>query len=343
MLVRDFSFEVPSRLIANRPSEHRGDERLLVLDRSKPNNRHVNMSELPDLLSDGSVLVINDSRVRKARLYGSSETGGTVELIFIEELRPGRWRVLARRSRRQRVGKLLLLPDGLKARVVAVREDERELELDPKVGEEYFERHGLMPLPPYIDRSPDADDDERYQTVYAREFGSAAAPTAGLHLTPELLDSLSSRGIKIQRLTLHVGPGTFQPIRTENLEDHQMHDEQVVLSSDSAEAINVARREGREVVAVGTTVVRALESRALNGQCLSDELTPGQWRTDLFIQPGFNFRVITQLLTNFHTPASTLVALASAFAGRKRLLDAYREAIAREYRFFSYGDAMLIV
>ena len=343
MLARDFSFEVPPRLIAQRPATHRGEERLMVLDRSRPGNRHTTMAELPELLPADSVLVLNDSRVRKARMYGSSEHGGAVELIFLEEIRPGRWRALARRARRQRVGKLLLLPDGVQATVAAVRDDERELELEPAIGEEYFERHGTMPLPPYIERPPDGGDDERYQTVYAQEFGSAAAPTAGLHLTPELLDAIRTRGIDVQRLTLHVGPGTFQPIRTERLEDHRMHDELAVLSPSAAKAIDAARRDGRQVIAVGTTVVRALESRAADGHLRDGALAPGRWRTDLFIRPGHRFRVITHLLTNLHTPGSTLVALAAAFAGRQRLLAAYREAIAHGYRFFSYGDAMLIL
>lgn len=342
VLVRDFFFEVPPRLIAHRPTERRGDERLLVLDRSQPNNRHATMAELPDLIPADSVLVLNDSRVRKARLYGFSEYGGSVELIFLEELQPGRWRALARRARRQKVGKVLFLPDGVRATVVAVREDERELELEPAVGEEYFELHGAMPLPPYIERAPDAGDDERYQTVYAKEFGSAAAPTAGLHLTSGLLNLIRSRGVEVQYLTLHVGPGTFQPIRTERLEDHRMHDELVELTPAAATAIDAARRDGRDVIAVGTTVVRALESRAAGGHDRDETILPGRWRTDLFIQPGYRFRVITRLLTNLHTPASTLVALVAAFAGRDRLLAAYREAIVHEYRFFSYGDAMLI-
>lgn len=348
MLARDFSFEVPPRLIAQRPSARRGEERLLVLDRSAAGNRHAAIADLPDLLPAGSVLVLNDSRVRKARVRGSSENGGAVELVFLEEIGPGRWRALARRARRQRVGKRLFLPGGVQARVTAAGADARELTLDPPVGEEYFERHGAMPLPPYIERAPDADDDDRYQTVYAREFGSAAAPTAGLHLTPGLLRAIRDRGVDVRYVTLHVGPGTFQPVRTERLEDHRMHAESVTLTADAATAIEAARRDRRDVIAVGTTVVRALESRAAPepGAPSGDRggaVTPGRWRTDLFIRPGHRFRVVTRLLTNLHTPGSTLVALAAAFAGRERLLGAYREAVARGYRFFSYGDAMLIL
>lgn len=341
MFARDFSFEVPPRLIAQRPAARRGAERLLVLDRARAGNRHATMAELPALLPAGSLLVLNDSRVRKARIHGSSENGGSVELVFLEEIGPGRWRALARRARRQRVGKRLLLPDGVQARVVAADADRRVLELCPPIGEDYFERHGTMPLPPYIERTPDADDDERYQTVYAREFGSAAAPTAGLHLTPDLLDAMRARGIDIECVTLHVGPGTFQPVRTERLEDHRMHEESAALSPSAAAAIEAARRDRREVVAVGTTVVRALESRPAHHR--SGAVTPGRWRTDLFIRPGHRFRVVTRLLTNLHTPGSTLVALVAAFAGRERLLAAYREAVARGYRFYSYGDAMLIL
>jgi S-adenosylmethionine:tRNA ribosyltransferase-isomerase len=343
VLVRDFSFEVPPRLIAQRPTGRRGAERLLVLDRARDGNRHTTMAALPELLPAGSVLVLNDSRVRKARVYGSSENGGAVELVFLEEIRPGRWRALARRARRQRVGKRLLLPDGVEARVVAVHEDQRELELQPPIGESYFERHGSIPLPPYIERAPDEQDDERYQTIYARESGSAAAPTAGLHLTPEILGTIRARGIDVQCVTLHVGAGTFQPIRSERLEDHHMHEESVALSPQAATAIESARRDGREVVAVGTTVVRALESRAASRHAGTGVLAPGQWRTDLFIRPGHRFRVVTRLLTNLHTPGSTLVALVAAFAGRERLVSAYEEAVAHGYRFFSYGDAMLIL
>ena len=340
MLARDFSFEVPPRLIAQRPAA-RGAERLLVLDRRRAGNRHAAMADLPELLPAGSLLVLNDSRVRKARLHGSSENGGSVELVFLEEIGPGRWRALARRARRQRVGKRLLLPDGVQARVVAADADRRDLQLCPPIDEDYFERHGTMPLPPYIERTPDADDDERYQTVYAREFGSAAAPTAGLHLTPDLLDAMRARGIDLRCVTLHVGAGTFRPIRTERLEDHRMHEESAALSPQAAAAIEAARRDRREVIAVGTTVVRALESRAAHHR--AGAVTPGRWRTDLFIRPGHRFRVVTRLLTNLHTPGSTLVALVAAFAGRERLLAAYREAVARNYRFYSYGDAMLIL
>ena len=343
MLVRDFSFEVPPHLVAQRPAGRRGAERLMVVDRSRADNRHTTMAALPELLPAGSVLVLNDSRVRKARVFGSSENGGAVELVFLEEIAPGRWRALARRARRQRVGKRLFLPEGVEARIVAMHGDQRELELTPPVGEDYFERNGAMPLPPYIERAPDAQDDARYQTVYAREFGSAAAPTAGLHLTPELLGTIRARGIDVQRVTLHVGAGTFQPIRTERLEDHRMHAESVALSGPAAAAISAARRDGRDVIAVGTTVVRALESRAAAADDRSGALAPGRWRTDLFIRPGYRFRVVTRLLTNLHTPGSTLVALVAALAGRERLLSAYEEAVSRGYRFFSYGDAMLIL
>ena len=343
MLVRDFSFEIPPQLIAQRPAGRRGAERLMVVDRSRADNRHTTMAALPELLPAGSVLVLNDSRVRKARVLGSSENGGAVELVFLEEIGPGRWRALARRARRQRTGKRLFLPEDVEARIAAVHGDQRELELEPPVGEDYFERNGAMPLPPYIERAPDAQDDARFQTVYAREFGSAAAPTAGLHLTPELLGTIRARGIDVQRVTLHVGAGTFQPIRTERLEDHRMHSESVALSRPAAAAIEAARRGGRDVIAVGTTVVRALESRAAAAGDRSGALAPGRWRTDLFIRPGYRFRVVTRLLTNLHTPGSTLVALVAALAGRERLLSAYEEAVSRGYRFFSYGDAMLIL
>ncbi len=343
MLVRDFSFEVPPWLIAQRPMGPRGAERLLILDRARSGSRHTTMAALPELLPAGSVLVLNDSRVRKARVFGTSENGGSVELVFLEEIRPGRWLALARRARRQRVGKRLFLPEDVEARVVGVHDDQRELELRPAIGEGYFDRHGTMPLPPYIERAPDGQDDARYQTVYAREFGSAAAPTAGLHLTRKLLGTIRERGIDVQFVTLHVGAGTFLPIRGERLEDHRMHEESVALSCSAAAAIEAARRGGRDVVAVGTTVVRALESRAAADDGRVAALAPGRWRTDLFIRPGHRFRVVTRLLTNLHTPGSTLVALVAAFAGRERLLAAYEEAVARGYRFYSYGDAMLVL
>jgi S-adenosylmethionine:tRNA ribosyltransferase-isomerase len=335
---RAFFFRLPRDLIAQEPPPERGSSRLLVLDRTAGSTRHAHIADLPDFVSPGTVIVLNDSRVRKARLVGiSPDTGGRLEVLLLEELRPGVWKVLAERARR-REGRAFSFPEGIVGTVRQPAEGSCLLEFSARFSDDYLERNGHVPLPPYIRRPDNATDAERYQTVYARHPGSAAAPTAGLHLTLPLLESLRQRGVLLVYATLHVGPGTFLPIRSETLEGHQMHEEAYHIPDDCARKVNEARREGRDVLAVGTTAVRTLESAFLNG-----EVRPGPGRSALFIYPGFRFQVVRRLLTNFHTPRSTLLVLVAAFAGRQRVLRAYRDAVRRRYRFFSYGDAMLIL
>jgi S-adenosylmethionine:tRNA ribosyltransferase-isomerase len=311
---------------------------MLVLDRASGAIRHSHISELPDFVSPGTVMVLNDTRVRKARLVGiSPETGGRLEVLLLEELRPGVWKALAERARRHE-GRSFTFPEGIKGTVRQPSEGFCLLEFSAPLSEDYLERNGHVPLPPYIRRQDTAEDAVRYQTVYARQPGSAAAPTAGLHLTRPLLEQLERRGVLLAYVTLHVGPGTFLPIRSETLEDHRMHEEAYHVPEDCARMVNEALQAGRDVLAVGTTAVRTLESAFKDG-----EVRSGSGRSALFIYPGFRFQVVRRLLTNFHTPRSTLLALAAAFAGRQRVLSAYREAVRQKYRFFSYGDAMLIL
>ncbi|MFP4011404.1 MAG: tRNA preQ1(34) S-adenosylmethionine ribosyltransferase-isomerase QueA [Spirochaetaceae bacterium] len=341
MKTRDFSFELPEELIAQRPADRRDDARLLVLERESGERHHTQVSELPSYLPPESLLVLNDTRVRKARFEARRpDTGGTTEFLLLERLDERRFWAITNRARRTKIGRTFTFPGRRKAEVIRQQAERRLLEFSEPVDESYIEQYGSVPLPPYIRRSDDALDAERYQTVYARTLGSVAAPTAGLHFTEELLERLQKRGIEVHFLTLHVGLGTFWPVRAENVEDHEMHAEQFEIPPTTAEAVNEAKRAGRPVVAVGTTSIRALESAARERD--DGVLTPGVRDTDIFIYPGFRFRVADALFTNFHTPESTLLMLVSAFAGRERILNAYREAVTRGYRFYSYGDAMLI-
>jgi S-adenosylmethionine:tRNA ribosyltransferase-isomerase len=335
---RAFSFKLPAELIAQEPPAQRGASRLLVLDRAGGAIRHARIAELPSLLPSGTLVVLNDSRVRKARLFGVfPQTGGAIEVLLLERLEGGRWRALAARSR-GRQGRPYLFPGGVQGTVVESSGDSCTVQFVPPVDEDYLERHGHVPLPPYIRRQDTPADGSRYQTVYARHTGSAAAPTAGLHLSEELLAELRRGGVEVAPVTLHVGLGTFLPIRSESIEGHLMHAESYRVPPETALAVNRALAEGRRVLAVGTTAVRTLESAWKEG-----EVRAGEGQTSLYILPGYRFRVVSQLLTNFHTPRSTLLVLVSAFAGRQAILRAYREAVRERYRFFSYGDAMLIL
>lgn len=338
MLTTDFSFNLPEELIAQEPADERGSSRLLVLDRATGEIRHSRVRDIASFIPPGSVMVFNDSRVRRARLFGTLDSGGKVELVLLRREGEHLWAALTSRMAKLKPGRTVMLPDGLVATVVQERPDERLLEFSDGLDDAYLERNGHLPLPPYIRRPDSAADTERYQTVYARVQGSAAAPTAGLHFTDEILDSLKTAGVDIRFVTLHVGLGTFLPVRTDHIEEHRMHHEEYTVPSETAEAVNTARREGRPVVAVGTTSVRTLESAWVDG----DGLRAGSGSTDIFMYPGYRFRVVDAMFTNFHTPESTLLMLVSAFAGRQRIMDAYGEAIAMRYRFFSYGDAMLI-
>ncbi|MEO8182797.1 MAG: tRNA preQ1(34) S-adenosylmethionine ribosyltransferase-isomerase QueA [Deltaproteobacteria bacterium] len=336
-----FDYALPDAAIAQEPAQRRQDARLLVVREQCV--EHCSLEQWPQLVPAGALLVLNDTRVRRARLSARKATGGVVELLFLSErLLPGglrEWTALGHANRPLRPGTLLVLDE---ARLTVVgRGSGPELCLEVsgvEDSEAFIERHGELPLPPYIRREPRPEDAERYQTVFARELGSAAAPTAGLHLTRDMLSELEQRGVGVASVTLHVGAGTFLPVRAQDLDDHPMHAEYYDVSPGTVAAVAEARRRGSPVVAVGTTVVRALESAA-------DPERPGQLRagcaqTRLLIQPGYEFRVVDALLTNFHAPRSTLLALVSGFIGLERCADAYRSALAAGYRFLSYGDAM---
>jgi S-adenosylmethionine:tRNA ribosyltransferase-isomerase len=332
----DFHYDLPEELIAQAPPAERGAGRLLSIDGAEGRLRDLWFADLPSLLAPGDLLVFNDTRVVPARLHGQKESGGAVELLLERILDGRRFLAQARASKPFRPGMRILLPAGAVATVAERRDDMVEFELDREPAP-FFEAHGEVPLPPYIERPAEDDDRERYQTVYARDPGSVAAPTAGLHFDAPMLERLAAAGVGAAWLTLHVGAGTFQPMRAERLEQHRMHFERARVPPAAVEAITTTRRNGGRVIAVGTTVVRSLETAALGG-----ELGPFEGETDLFIRPGFRFRVVDALVTNFHLPESTLLMLVSAFAGRERVLEAYRHAVAHRYRFFSYGDATFV-
>jgi S-adenosylmethionine:tRNA ribosyltransferase-isomerase len=349
-----YQYDLPPELVAQTPLAARDASRLLVLDRSTGRVEHGRFAELPERLRPGDLLVTNRSRVIPARLIGRRERGGKAEILLVRRRGGGLWDAMLRPGRRLRAGmsvevgpglRVLVEPDaahaplpteappGAETVVRAVR-----LVPDGMSEDEALERFGHPPLPPYIRREDAPSDRERYQTVYAREPGSVAAPTAGLHFTPELLARLAARGVERAEIVLHVGPGTFRPVEVDDVRHHRVDPERVLIPEETAGAIDRARAEGRRVVAVGTTVTRALES-ALDAH---GRLQAGERETDLVIVPGHRFRVVSALVTNFHLPGSSLLLLACAFAGRERLLAAYREAVAERYRFYSYGDAMLI-
>jgi S-adenosylmethionine:tRNA ribosyltransferase-isomerase len=339
-----FDYELPAELIAQEAAEPRDASRLLVLDRTTGTWRDRVFSELAELLRPGDCLVANRSRVIPARLLGVAETDGKpVELLLLRPVGPERWEALVRPGRRCRVGVRVELAGGA-ARAAIVGEGAggaRVVQIEaPWPVRELLDRHGLPPLPPYIARhdAPKPEDRDRYQTVYARDDGSVAAPTAGLHVTPQLLERLARRGVAVHYLTLHVGPATFRPLRGARIEEHRLEAEPVEIPEATARAVEEAKRDGRRVVVVGTTTTRALEWAA--GE--DGRVRFGTGAADLFIVPGHRFRVADALVTNFHLPRSTLLVLAAAFAGRELILDAYRHAVAARYRFYSYGDAMLI-
>ncbi len=333
----DFSYPLPQELIAQHPLPERGASRLLALDGADGSLRDLVFAELPALLAPGDVVVVNDTRVLPARVLGRKASGGACELLLERILGADRFLAQARASKPLRPGGTVALPAGAIATVIARHDDLSEFTLDCDV-RDYFEAHGSMPLPPYIARATDASDRERYQTVFAEVTGAVAAPTAGLHFDQALLSRLERGGITIARITLHVGAGTFQPMRSDDIADHRMHAEHYSVPAAAVEAIRAARARGGRVVAIGTTVVRALEAAAAGG-----ELAAGEGETAIFIVPGHRFRVVDALVTTFHLPESTLLVLVAAFAGRARVLAAYHHAIAGRYRFFSYGDAMFLL
>ena len=335
----EFYFDLPEELIAQTPLERRDASRLMLLDRVSGEIEHRHFYELPELLREGDCLIMNDSRVLPARLLGKRESGGGVELVLLRDLGEGRWECLSRPGRKTRPGTKLSFGEGeLTATVEAVADGGNRIVRFRYEGIflEVLERLGKMPLPPYI--KEELQDAERYQTVYSREVGSAAAPTAGLHFTDELLDRIRARGVRTGFVTLHVGLGTFRPVKEEEIEDHDMHAEFCMIPAETAELINETRRAGGRVIAVGTTSCRTLESFAAEDGTLRES---DGW-TDIFIYPGYRFKCIDALITNFHLPESTLIMLVSALAGREHVLNAYREAVAGRYRFFSFGDAMFI-
>ena len=362
VLVSDFHYELPDELIAQQPLPDRAGSRLLHLSAANGSLVDRQFSDFPELLQSGDLVVFNNTRVFPARLYGRRKgfksqppssrnpaarefLRGRVEVLLTRQLSddPNEWECLVRPGRKISVGEHLFFgeQDELKAEVIARGEfGERHIRFAPV--RDFFgriERIGHIPLPPYIARADSAADHERYQTVYARDRGSVAAPTAGLHFTREILDRLAARGIETAEITLHVGLGTFQPVRVQRVEDHRLHSEKYSISTEAAAKIGEARRQSRRVIAIGTTTVRTLEFAA---QQNSGEIKAGSGEADLFIYPGYNFRVVQALLTNFHLPESTLLMLVCALGGKENVLGAYRHAVAERYRFYSYGDCMFV-
>jgi S-adenosylmethionine:tRNA ribosyltransferase-isomerase len=342
---RDFFFELPPELIAQTPPAERGQSRLLVYERATGRISHARVRDLARWIDPGTVMVFNNTRVRKARLLGQSPTGGAYEALLLEADRadPSRWHCMVKKAARLKPGFRLLFPEDLEAVVEGGDEAYRWLRFARAVDDAYLDRAGHVPLPPYIRRADQAADAERYQTVYAGPTGSVAAPTAGLHFTPELLAALDARGAERRELTLHVGLGTFLPVRAENLDEHVMHREHFAVPPETAAAVDAAKTTGRPVLAVGTTSLRTLESAAETAVGGPARLRSGEGSTDIFIRPGYRFRLVDRLFTNFHTPESTLLMLVSAFAGCDEIKRVYEEAVRERYRFFSYGDAMLIL
>lgn len=352
--VSDFDYHLPEELIAQQPPAERGASRMLVMDRSTGALRDSLFTEFPSLLQPGDLLVLNDSRVIPARLFAhrtlrreKEKPTGWIEVLLTEQAAENEWHALVRPGRKVAIGEILVFPNPsgeveIRAEVIDRGQfGDRLLRFDP-VPDFYaaLDRIGHVPLPPYIHRDDAAADRERYQTVFSREPGSVAAPTAGLHFTPAILEQLSSKGIEIARVTLHVGLGTFAPLRVERVDEVRLHRERYTLSAETADALNRAQQRRRRIVAVGTTVVRTLEhcARQANGA----PLQPHSGSTEIFISPGFPFRLVGALLTNFHLPQSSLLMLVSAFAGRDQVLAAYNYAVNQRYRFFSYGDCMFI-
>lgn len=340
MKTKDFYYELPSELIAQEPIKERSLSRLMTLDKNTGKTEHKHFYDIADMLNEGDTLILNDTKVLPARLYGAKEgTGGAIEFLLLHKHKLNEWEVILRPGRKAKPGARFVFGNGeLKAEILDVVNDGNRLvrfEYDG-VFEEILDRLGEMPLPPYITKK--LEDKDRYQTVYAKNPGSAAAPTAGLHFTPELLDQIKEKGVNIGYVTLHVGLGTFRPVKTDDLSEHKMHSEFYILPKDVAELVNTTKANGKRVISVGTTATRVLETAGLNGLPMKEQTG---W-TDIFIYPGKEFHVIDALITNFHLPESTLIMLVSALAGRENVLNAYNEAVKEKYRFFSFGDAMYI-
>jgi S-adenosylmethionine:tRNA ribosyltransferase-isomerase len=332
----DFHFDLPQELIAQRPTETRSASRMLVLNGADGSRRDLQFRDFPSLLRSADLLVFNDTRVIPARVFGLKESGGRVEILLERALTANTALVHLRASKGLKVGAAVQLPGGHTARMLGRRSDLFHLQFSCDVAY-FFEAHGDMPLPPYITRQAESADRERYQTVYARALGAIAAPTAGLHFDADIFAALEKRRIRHAFVTLHVGAGTFQPVRVDDVEGHEMHEEYLEVPEATCDAINTARAAGGRVIAVGTTVVRSLETAA-SGRAL----VPYRGATRIFIKPGHKFRAVDAMVTNFHLPESTLLMLCSAFVGREALLAAYAHAVQARYRFFSYGDVMFL-
>ncbi len=340
MKTSDFWYDLPEELIAQTPLEKRDTSRLLVLNRKTGERAHKHFYDVIDYLQPGDCLVMNDSRVLPARLLGHRPTGGAVEVLLLRDLGNKKWECLCKPGRKMQVGSEVIFGNGeLTATVAEVKEDgNRIVEFHYEgIFLEVLERLGKMPLPPYI--KAELADQERYQTVYSKEVGSAAAPTAGLHWTQELLEKVREKGVKTAFVTLHVGLGTFRPVKAGQITDHHMHAELCMISKETAEILNQTKAEGGRIICVGTTSCRTLESLVCDDGSFEEK---SKW-TEIFIYPGYEFKAMQGLITNFHLPESTLVMLVSAFAGRENVLAAYEEAVKEKYRFFSFGDAMLII
>ena len=342
MLKKDFWFDLPQQLIAQQPADPRDSARLLCLQRGSGQMEHRQFSDLPALLHAGDLLVVNDSKVLPARLIGQkAETGAICELLLLHQVKGDTWECLAKPGKRLKPGACILFGDGsLQASILETLPDGNKLvefRYDTRTLYEKLDEFGKMPLPPYITRQ--LEDQSQYQTVYAKELGSAAAPTAGLHFTPELMDRLRQKGVEFASVTLHVGLGTFRPVKEDDIADHQMHSEWYSVSEETAAKINAAKKAGGRVICVGTTSCRTLESVAAK----YGEIRACSGDTSIFLYPGCTFRCMDGLITNFHLPESTLIMLVSAFYGYEKTMAAYQEAVRQQYRFFSFGDAMLIL
>lgn len=339
MKVSDFSFELPDSLIAQYPKTDHENDRLLVIDRNTGEYSDKMFKDFPSLLNKGDVLVLNDTRVRKSRTFARNENGGKVEVLFLHPLDKNmqKWSVITNHSKRRKLNEKLVFEDNTVAHLTSFFDDGiKELTFERAIDESFFEKIGHIPLPPYIKREDEFSDEKTYQTIYSKNLGSSASPTSGLHFTPKILEEIQNKGVEVLYITLHVGMGTFMPMHSENLEDHKMHSEYFEVSPSVAFAINKAKREKRLIVSSGTTVMRTLES-VWNDKTKEVEAKSGY--TDIFIYPGFHFNVCDELLTNFHTPESTLFALVCAFSSMKTAKEAYKHAVEEKYRFFSYGDA----
>ena len=340
MKTSDFYYDLPQELIAQEPIKQRDTSRLMVLNKENGTTEHKHFYDITEMINEGDTLILNDTRVLPARLYGTKEdTGGAIEFLLLNKHSLDTWEVILKPGRRAKPGARFIFGNGeLKAEILdVINEGNRLVKFEYEgLFENVLERLGEMPLPPYITKK--LEDKDRYQTVFAKHNGSAAAPTAGLHFTPELLQKLKNKGVNIGYVTLHVGLGTFRPVKVEDVNDHKMHSEFYVLPEETAELINRTKENGKRVISVGTTATRTLETAGLNGMPLK---ASSGW-TDIFIYPGKEFNVIDALITNFHLPESTLIMLVSALAGKENVLNAYEEAVKEKYRFFSFGDAMFI-